>query len=106
MDSWLSHKNVCAQPCGAVSYTAASCTRYHLPVVQLPALGTNRLNLLSWVIMLQTAMLEQHEKKKSEFGEWSGVVNNAVSQKDLAAKEAVLTFQKMKKKLIRSGQEY
>ena len=74
-----------------------------MPVVQLPALGTNRLNLLSWVIMLQTAMLEQHEKKKSEFGEWSGVVNNAVSQKDLAAKEAVLTFQKMKKKLIRSG---
>ena len=59
--------------------------------------------MLNWVMTLQTIMLEQHEKKKIEFGEWSGVVNSAVSQKDLAAKEAVLAFQKMKKKVIRSA---
>lgn len=48
-------------------------------------------------------MLEQHEKKKSEFAEWSDVVSSAVSQKDSAAKEAVLAFQKLKKKVIRSA---
>ena len=46
-------------------------------------------------------MLEQHDKKKSEYAEWSAVVNSAVNQKDAAAKEAVLAFQKMKKRVIR-----
>ena len=54
-------------------------------------------------VLSQTTMLEQHEKKKSEFGEWSGVVNSAVSQKDSTAKEAVLMFQRMKKKVVRSA---
>lgn len=47
-------------------------------------------------------MLEQHDKKKSEYTEWSAVVTSAVNQKDAAAKEAVLAFQKMKKRVIRS----
>ena len=45
-------------------------------------------------------MLEQHEKK-SEYQEWSTVVEQAVSQKDAAAKKAVLVFQKIKKHVFR-----
>ena len=46
-------------------------------------------------------MLEQYEKKKSEYQEWSSVVEQAVSQKDAAAKEAVQVFQKIKKHVFR-----
>lgn len=46
-------------------------------------------------------MLEQHEKKKSEYQEWSAVVDQALGQKDAAAKEAVMVFQKIKKHVFR-----
>ena len=46
-------------------------------------------------------MLEQHEKKKSEYQEWSGVVEHSLAQKDTAAKEAVLAFQKTMKHVFR-----
>ena len=46
-------------------------------------------------------MLEQHEKKKSEYQEWSAVVEQAMLQKDTAAKQVVLTFQKVKKHVFR-----
>lgn len=48
-------------------------------------------------------MLEQHQKKQNEFSEWSAVVGSAISQKDSAAKEAVLAFQKLKKHVVRSA---
>ncbi len=46
-------------------------------------------------------MLEQREKKKSEYQEWWTVVEQALVQKDTAAKQVVLTFQKMKKHVFR-----
>ncbi|KAA6424820.1 MAG: leucine-rich repeat-containing 48 isoform 1 [Trebouxia sp. A1-2] len=50
-------------------------------------------------------MLEQHEKKKSEYQEWWTVVEQAMVQKDTAAKQVVLTFQKTKKHVFRSIEE-
>ncbi|DBB11623.1 hypothetical protein WJX82_004054 [Trebouxia sp. C0006] len=47
-------------------------------------------------------MLEQHEKKKSEYQEWWAVVEHALAQKDTAAKQVVLVFQKTKKHVFRS----
>ncbi|KAL3160580.1 hypothetical protein ABBQ32_010517 [Trebouxia sp. C0010 RCD-2024] len=49
----------------------------------------------------KATMLEQHEKKKSEYLEWSTVVEQALAQKDAAAKDAVLVFQKIKKHVFR-----
>ena len=46
-------------------------------------------------------MLGQHEKKKSEFQEWTAAVEQALAQKDAAAKEAVLVFQKITKHVFR-----
>ena len=46
-------------------------------------------------------MLEQHEKKKSEYHEWWTVVEQALAQKDTAAKQVVLVFQKTKKHVFR-----
>ena len=46
-------------------------------------------------------MLEQHEKKKGEYQEWWTVVEQALVQKDTAAKQVVLTFQKTKKHVFR-----
>ena len=46
-------------------------------------------------------MLGQHEKKKSEFQEWTTAVEQALAQKEAAAKEAVLVFQKITKHVFR-----
>ena len=46
-------------------------------------------------------MLEQHEKKKSEYEEWSAVVQQALNTKDSCAKEAVLAFHKAKQRVFR-----
>ena len=50
---------------------------------------------------MQTTMLEQHEKKKSEYEEWSTVVQQALNTKDSTAKEAVLAFHKAKQRVFR-----
>jgi len=55
----------------------------------------------SFAPALQATMLEQHERKKSEYQEWSTVVDQAIVQKDTAAKEAVMAFQKIKKHVFR-----
>lgn len=46
-------------------------------------------------------MLGQHEKKKSECQDWTAAVEQALAQKDAAAKEAVLLFQKLTKHVFR-----
>ncbi len=56
---------------------------------------------LDAVWALQALMLEQHEKKKSEYQEWWAVVEHALAQKDTAAKQVVLVFQKTKKHVFR-----